>query len=292
MNAHLKFAFFGGEPLGVPVLEELEKAGLLPQLVICNPDRPVGRKQELTPPPVKVWAEEHGIEVFQPTNYKDETTREKLEETTWDAFVVVAYNFILPGWLLELPEHGSLNVHPSLLPKLRGASPIRTAILNDERDSVGVTVMLLDEKMDHGPILDQIVVPIDDDNWPLFGPEIDIALAKTGGALLAATLPAWVTGEIQPQEQDHTAATYCGRLHKSDSELAIDPLNLPSGPEAKQAWVAINAFAGIGDTFFVHQNKRVKIITARLSEDSLELLKVIPEGKKETDFNDYLNTLS
>lgn len=288
----IRFVYFGGEPLGVPVLEELKLAGLLPELIVCSIDKPVGRKQVLTPPPVKVWAEENDIEVFQPTSYKDESVKERLGTVDADVFVVVAYNKILPKWLLELPKHGTLNMHPSLLPKLRGASPIRTAIKDNLRDDIGVTVMLLDEEMDHGPILDQIIMPISDENWPVPGPELDLALAQAGGALLSEILPEWVAGNIDPQEQDHDAATYCGKLSKTDSELTIDPNNLPGGDSAHQAWLKINAFAGIGDTFFVHGGKRVKIKEAALENNKLIILKVIPEGKSETDFTSYLQSIN
>tara|TARA_B100000508_G_scaffold74109_2_gene57716 strand:- start:10867 stop:11748 length:882 start_codon:yes stop_codon:yes gene_type:complete len=289
----IRFVFFGGEPLGVPVLEELKMAGLLPELIVCSQDKPVGRKQELTAPPVKIWAEANNIEVFQPTSYKDESTSEKIEAVNADVFVVVAYNKILPKWLLDLPKHGILNVHPSLLPKLRGASPIRTAIKDDLREDIGVTVMLLDEEMDHGPILDQLNMPISDENWPLPGPELDLALAQAGGALLAEVLPEWTVGNLDAQEQDHEAATYCGKFTKADSELEIDPFKLPGGSAARQAWLTINAFAGIGDTFFVHNDQRVKIKQAELTDGAnLQLLRVTPEGKAEMDFDTYLESLN
>jgi len=288
---HIDFVYFGGEPLGVPILEELEAAGLLPSLVICNPDRPSGRGHVLTPPPVKIWAEARGIEIFQPQSYKTEETKTKLSEREWDLFVVVAYNFILPNWLLSLPKYQVLNVHPSLLPRLRGASPIRTAIKDDLRDAVGVSVMLLDEQMDHGPILRQLKMPIEDATWPLSGPTLDVALAHAGGALLAETMRDWVAGGIEPKEQDHSAATYCSKLDPTDRQLHIDPRHLPTAEVAKEAWHLINAFAGIGDTFFIHNGKRVKIKAAELTNGSLRLLRVIPEGKKEVSFEDYLRTL-
>lgn len=292
METKPRFVYFGGEPLGVPVLEELEAEGLLPELVVCNPDRPVGRKQTLTPPPVKVWAQERGIEVFQPESFKDEAVKTRLTEQEWDLFVVVAYNSILPKWVLETPKRGILNVHPSLLPSLRGASPIRTAILQDERESIGVTVMLMDEQMDHGPILDQLIMPISDENWPVSGPELDEALARAGGSLLSATIPEWLEGNIEPQEQEHEAATYCGKLSKADSKLDIDPANLPQGDDAWKTWLKINAFAGIGETFFSHNNKRVKVIEAEFADNRLSIQRVIPEGKSPTDFAQYLQSLA
>ncbi|MCB9812737.1 methionyl-tRNA formyltransferase [Candidatus Nomurabacteria bacterium] len=292
MNNEIRFAYFGGEPLGVPVLEELKSAGLRPALIICNPDRPAGRGQKLTPPPVKVWAAENGIEVYQPENYKDGSAQERLAAEDWDLFVVVAYNFILPEWLIKLPKHQVINVHPSLLPKLRGASPIRSAIRDDLREDIGVTIMLMDKEMDQGPILDQMAMPIADEHWPVPGPELDTALAHMGGALLADVIPAWVAGELAPQEQEHGAATYCGRFKKGENELLIDPRNLPGGEAARHAWLTINAFAGIGDTFFMHEGKRVKIKQAQLAEGQLRLLRVVPEGKQEMDFTDYLQSIS
>lgn len=288
----INFVFFGGEPLAVPVLEELKKANLLPNLIVCSPDKPFGRKQELTPPPTKVWAQKNGIETFQPTSYKAPAGLEILNKSDWDLFVVVAYNYILPKWLIEIPKKGTLNVHPSMLPKLRGASPIRTAIKDDLRDDIGVSVMLLDEEMDHGPILDQIFVPIEDENWPLTGPELDNLLAKEGGSLLTEVIPAWLNGEVFLQEQNHEAATYCGRFTKTDSELNINPKNLPGGKEAWNSWLKINAFADIGETYFIYDGKRVKIKKAELSKNgSLCLLRVIPEGKNEMEFKDYLTSI-
>jgi methionyl-tRNA formyltransferase len=294
MNNSFKFVYFGGEPLAVPVLEKLKDVGLVPSLVICNPDRPSGRGQTLTPPPLKVWAEQEGIETFQPTTYRnDDVAREKLKEADWDVFVVVAYNSILPSWLLEIPKHGVVNIHPSLLPKLRGASPIRTAILDNLPEDVGVTIMLMDEEMDHGPILEQEQLHLTDANWPMSGPKLDQKLASLGGKLLAEVLPAWLNDELSPQEQDQEAATYCKKLDPSARQLELNPGSLPSGRQAKQIWHTINAFAGTGDTFFIHNEKRVKIKQAELTNGgSLLLLRVIPEGKKEVDFLDYLNSLS
>lgn len=288
----IDFVYFGGEPLGVPVLDALEAAGLVPSLVVCNPDRPSGRGQKLTPPPVKTWAEARGIEVFQPTTYKDEATKAKLTQHTWDLFVVVAYNCILPQWLLAIPRHQVVNVHPSLLPRLRGASPIRTAIKDDIPEAVGVSIMCMDAQMDHGPLLAQLSLPIAADQWPLSGPELDAALAHAGGVLLAETIPRWIKGEITPLEQDHAAATYCRKLEPGDRELDIDPRQLPRGATARHYWHRICAFAGIGDTYFFHDGKRVKIKAAELANDgSLRLLRVIPEGRKEISFTDFLHSL-
>ncbi len=289
----MKFVFFGGEPLAVPVLNKLKEVNLIPDLIVCNPDRPTGRKQELTPPPAKLWAQSNKIEVFQPNNYKDSSAKDRLSMDEWDLFVVVAYNFILPEWLLELPEKGAINLHPSLLPRLRGASPIRTSILENLPEEVGVTVMLLDKEMDHGPILEQIPLEMSKDNWPMSGPELDKTLADMGGELLGDVIQTWMYDELSPQERDHEMATYCSKLKKEDSELNIDPLNLPAGREATKIIHTIYAFTGIGDTYFTHNGKRVKIKKAELTKGgTLKLVRVIPEGKKEIDFKDFLSTLS
>jgi methionyl-tRNA formyltransferase len=285
----LNFVFFGGEPLAVPVLDILEVAGFTPQLIICSPDKPVGRKQILTHPPVKVWANERNLPVFQPTTYKNNQNVEDILKTqSWDVFVIVAYNFILPNWLLQTPQHGSLNVHPSLLPQLRGASPIRSAILQDLKEAVGVSIILLDEAMDHGPILAQEPHPIKESNWPISGPTLDQRLAEQGGKLLADTLPRFMAGEITPQPQNHELATYCTKLQKADSELFIDPKNLPAGEAGWQTWLKINAFAGIGDTFFIHQELRIKVKQASWTDNHLQLISVVPEGKKEMSFENFL----
>jgi len=149
MSLPLNFAYFGGEPLGVPVLETLKATGFVPNLIVASPDRPAGRKHELTPPPVKIWAEANNIPVFQPESLKERDALTPLTKETFDLFVVVAYNKILPKWLLELPVHKTINLHPSLLPLYRGASPIRSAILEDNREAVGVSIMLMDKEMDH-----------------------------------------------------------------------------------------------------------------------------------------------
>lgn len=282
----IKIAYFGGEPMGVPVLEELKNAGIVPELIVCNPDRPVGRKQIMTPPPVKNWAGVHGVEVFQPeTISKEPTELGRLTSEEWDLFVVVAYNKILPKWLINLPKHQTLNVHPSLLPLLRGASPIRSTILSDMREQCGVSVIVLDEKMDHGAIVTQQKMEIIEAAWPMPGTELDEALARLGGSVLADIIPSWIGGEIEAIPQDHDHATFCSKIDKTDSELTLDPYDLPTNEEAYQMFLKIQAYAGWPGTFFIHDDKRYKITSAHLTETGqLVLEKVIPEGKKETEF--------
>lgn len=278
----MKFVFFGGEPLGAPILEALITAGHVPTLVVCNPDRPTGRKQILTAPPVKKVAEQHGITTWQPTTL---TPNAPELAGSWDVFIVVAYNKILPDWLIDLPTHKTINVHPSLLPKLRGASPIRSAILRNEPESIGVSIMVLDSQMDHGPLLAQQPLSTDQATWPLPGPELDQQLIKLGAKLLIETVPKYLSGAITPIEQDHAAATYCGRLSKDMAELTIDPYHLPTGEAALAAYRTIQAFSGIGDAWFAHEGTRYKIKTAHLKGEQLVIDTVVPAGASERAYN-------
>ncbi len=292
MPNQLRFVYFGGEPLGVPVLEKLQAAGYTPSLIVCNPDRPAGRKLQLTPPPVKVWALANNIPVFQPETLKDKSVLTPLTSESFDLFIVVAYNRIMPCWLIELPAHKTINVHPSLLPQYRGASPIRTAILEDNPTAVGVSIMLMDKEMDHGPILAQSAYIVPPEDWPIDGQALDATLAEIGGFLLAETLPNWVAGTITPIEQDHARATYCSKIAREDSELIIDPHHLPAGEAAAQVLRKIRAYAGWPGTFFVHENARIKIVDASLSTGGvLQIHEVTPAGKNTQPFSQYLASL-
>lgn len=285
MNTSPRIVFFGGEPLAVPTLEALKDAGITPGLIVCNPDRPQGRKLLVTPPPTKLWAQKENISVLQPISYKNKDDFPILTDTVWDLFVVVAYNFILPEWILELPKYGVINVHPSLLPKFRGASPIRSLILADER-TTGVTVMLMDAEMDHGPILAQKQIEIAKENWPISGSVLDSLLAQEGGTLLADTIPKLLTNNLTPQEQNHAEATYCKKLTKEMGELDL------SG-DPYQNLLKIRAFDGWPGTFFFAERNgirtRIKIVDTELSKDgSLNITRIIPEGKNEMSYHDFL----
>lgn len=283
MSTPSRIAFFGTPQIAVWVLAELEKAGIVPSLIITNPDAPVGRKQIMTPPPVATWAKAHAIPVFQPTSLKNPDDLHMLTDTSWDLFVVVAYGKILPEWLINLPTHKTLNVHPSLLPTLRGASPIRSAILGDIRET-GVTIMQMDAEMDHGPIVTQRATPITE--WPVRGLVLDEMMAHQGGALLVGVIPKWLNGEITPVEQDHTKATFCTKITKEMGEISLEG-------DPYQNFLKICAFDGWPGTFFFTEKNgmcmRVKIVDAKLAEDgSLKILRIIPEGKKEILYEDFM----
>ena len=277
----VRWVFFGTPDLSVTILDELARAGFLPSIIVTRPDAPVGRGNVLTPPPVKVWAHAHTVPVLQPQKMTPDFIAD-LQKETWDVFIVAAYGKILPQTLLDIPAHGTLNVHPSLLPRLRGPSPIVSAILTDESET-GVSIIVLDAQMDHGPIVEQEVVEITD--WPPRASDLERLLAKRGGELLADTLIPWVRGEIRARAQEDTHATFCKIIKKEDGLI-----NLSDDPY--QNLLKIRAFDGWPGTytFFERGEKkiRVQIIDARLSPDgSLEIITVRPEGKRDMPYADF-----
>jgi len=209
----MKYIFFGTPEFAAIVLEELINSGYVPEAVICNPDEPVGRKQILTPPPTKILAGKYGIHILQPetlANYKLQITNYKP-----DLAIVAAYGKIIPKNILGIPHRGTINVHPSLLPKYRGASPIQYAILNGEKGT-GVTIMKIDEEMDHGPIISNVKIQIsNDDTYD----SLSQKLAISGAELLIKTIPDYISGEIKPVEQDHSKATYTKIIKKEDGKI-------------------------------------------------------------------------
>lgn len=278
-----RFAFFGSPPLGVAILDVLEQIGMLPQLVVCQPDRPAGRGLTLKQPPEKEWAVERGIAVAQPNKITSEFVQE-ISRQQWDVFVVAAYGKILPKSLLDIPRKGAVNMHPSLLPRLRGPSPIRSAILEDEK-SVGVSIMLLDEQMDHGPLLGQRQITVE---WPPRGNTLDSSLAHAGAGLLAEILPRYLSGDITPTEQDHSAATYCTMFTKEMGEL-----DLVDG-DPHENLLKIRAFEGWPGTyaFFEKDGARVraKILEAHLDGGRFVVDTVIPEGKGAMPYSAFVAT--
>jgi len=273
----MKWAFFGTSEVSVYVLEELSKVGFIPALIITTLDMPKGRKLTLTPSPVKVWAQNNDIKILQPENL-DESFIKELKNENWDLFVVVAYGRIIPKEILNIPQHKSINIHYSLLPKLRGASPIEGAILSDERET-GVSIILMDEKMDHGPILAQEKVEVS--SWPPKRSELMESLNQVASKLLTDIIPKWISGEIKPIEQDHDRATFVKMIKKEDALIDLkddDYLNFRK----------IMAYERWPRAYFVENNKRVTINQAIWKDDKLEIMKVTPEGKKEMNYKDYL----
>ena len=186
------------------------------ELVMTNPDEPQGRGYELKPSPVKEAALKAGLNVFQPLKLKEESAVELLSKFRPDFIVVVAYGHIIPRWMIELPKHGCLNLHASLLPKFRGAAPIQWAIIRGE-SVTGVTTMKIDEGLDTGDILLKREVAIQGDDTT---ETLSERLGRVGADLMAETLPKLAGGEIEPQPQDHGRATFAPILKKEDGRIA------------------------------------------------------------------------
>ena len=283
---NLRIAFFGTPQIAVWVLEELEHSGIVPSLIVTNPDAPRGRKMLMTPSPVSEWAKAHGIQTIKPATLRDGEALAALKDSQCELFIVAAYGKIIPEEILDIPKHKVINMHPSLLPKLRGASPIRSAILED-MNPTGVSIMVLTAGMDEGPLLAQEEVSIPEEEWPLRGAALDELLARKGGALLARILPDWIGGSLVPTEQEHTLATYSMKITKDMGliDLTADPYkNL----------LKIRAFDGWPGTYFFYEkgekSVRLKIVDAHIENGELRITRIIPEGKKETTFADYLRS--
>lgn len=210
----MRIVFIGSAVIGFPVLEAL-LAGKGNEIVavVTQPDRPAGRKQQLTPCPVKLFAQEHGLPVLSPEKVKDSLP--ELTALEADLFVVVAYGQYIPQSVLLLPKHGAINLHPSLLPKYRGSSPIQWAIANGDTVT-GVTVLYVSEKTDAGDIILQCEVPISPDDTSA---TMDPVLAAAGAELLTEAIEQIRNGTVQRHPQDAAAATEVRKLTKEDGRL-------------------------------------------------------------------------
>ncbi|OHA79529.1 MAG: hypothetical protein A2747_03755 [Candidatus Yonathbacteria bacterium RIFCSPHIGHO2_01_FULL_44_41] len=282
----LRIAFWGTSRISVIVLDEMVKEGMLPSLVVTAPPRQKGRGLEVTPSTVKVWADAHYIPALEPEEIKSEEFLKSLG-ADWDLFIIASYGKIIPRSVLKLPKHGTLNVHPSLLPKLRGASPIQSAILEDasvgEPHDTGVTIMLIDEEVDHGDIVAQKAISIS--NWPQKGRELEETLGELGGKLLVKTIPLWVSGSIIPKEQDHNKATFTKKMTSGSGQIYLDD-------DPVRMYRKICAFDTWPRAYFMTtrngQETRVVVTKAHFADGVLVLDRVIPEGKKEMAYEDFL----
>lgn len=210
-----RIVFFGTPEFAVPTLRALVEAGKAPLLVVTNPARPAGRGQEVQEPPVAEAAQELGLELAQPERVADEAFIERMKELKPDVFVVVAFGQIFPPELLEVPKQGSINLHASLLPKYRGASPIQSAIANGEKKT-GVTTMLMEEELDTGPILLQDETEIRHDETT---GELTERMSKMGAALTVETLEQLGKGKIKQRKQREESSSYAEKFSKDDGRM-------------------------------------------------------------------------
>ncbi len=285
-NSEIKIGFWGGPEISLIILNRLHDEGYTISFICTSPNRPKGRSLALTPPPTKVWSEKHGIPVFQPEKLKDQTFIQTLKNFDCDVFVVMAYGKIIPEEILNIPRAKSLNIHPSLLPKFRGPCPIESAILADEKNT-GVTLMRMDKEMDHGPVVAQKKVAIEP--WPPYAHELGKKLVEAGADLLVSTLPDWIGGKIREQEQDHERATYTKKIEKEDG--LIDPSGDPYANylkyKAYESWPSVYFFIEKTDAKR-GQKIRIKISQASYIEGRFVIKKIIPEGRSEMNYADFL----
>lgn len=208
-----KIVFMGTPDFSVPVLQQIIKDGYEVIGVVTQPDRPVGRKRVLTPPPVKVEAEKHGIPVFQPEKIREEL--DKILALKPDLIITAAFGQILPKELLDAPKFGCINVHASLLPELRGGAPIHYSIIQGKQKT-GITIMYMAEKLDAGDILTRVEVPIAERDT--VGTLHD-KLSEAGSKLLSETLPKLLKGELTPIPQNDAEATFASNIKREQEKI-------------------------------------------------------------------------
>ncbi|WP_394583625.1 methionyl-tRNA formyltransferase [Cytobacillus firmus] len=210
-----KIVFMGTPDFSVPVLKQIIDDGYEVIGVVTQPDRPVGRKKVLTPPPVKVEAEKQGIPVYQPEKIRQPDELEKVLALKPDLVVTAAFGQILPKELLDAPKYGCINVHASLLPELRGGAPIHYSILQG-KEKTGITIMYMAEKLDAGDILTQVEVPITETDT--VGTLHD-KLSEAGSKLLSETLPKLLNGELNPIKQNEEEATFAYNIKREQEKI-------------------------------------------------------------------------
>ena len=298
----MDIVFCGTPQFAVPALKAVVDAGFRVRLVVTQPDRPSGRRMELSAPPVKQLAQKLGIEITQPDKIKNNLEfRARLEEIKQEAIVVVGYGRIIPQWMIDLPPLGNINLHGSLLPKYRGAAPVQWAIAMGETVT-GVTTMRIDAGLDTGDILLQRETPIaPEDTAETLGPR----LAQMGAPLMVETLRGLQAGTITPRKQDDAQATLAPILKKEDGliDFRRSAHQLCNRLRGFQPWPGayttlrgrnFNVWAARPVEESVAAPGEIRVDNDRLlvgcgEGSALELLTVQPEGKKRMAARDFMH---
>lgn len=268
--------FWGTPDITMPYLEKLERAGYNITAVVTLPDRPVGRKQILTAPSPKIWAQERNIPVLQPEKL-DQNFAEEIKKINPDISIVVAYGKIIPESIINTPYLGTLNVHYSLLPRWRGATPVESAILHGD-EKTGVSIQQMVFRLDAGDIFAEKEIKLQGDE---FREDLRSNLSEIGSDLLIESLPGILDKTLSPKPQDESLVTRAKILSKEDGLITLD-----ENPEILwQKWRAYFPWPGL--FFFDEHGKRIKITHARFENGKFVIEKVIPEGKKETIWEQY-----
>lgn len=268
----MKIAFFGTPDFTIEFLEILKKSSFCPSLVVTNPDRPVGRGMVMTSPLPKKWADENSIKVLQPEKLNDEVF-EELSKESWDLFVVIAYGKIIPERIINLPKFGTINLHYSLLPKYRGATPVESAILGGD-DISGITIQKMRFKLDTGPIIFQQEIVIEKSDTTMTLRE---KMNQRAQGILPSVIENIFQNNITEIEQDESNSSHCGKISKEDGLISLpdDPISLDRKWRAYQGWPGL---------YFFDDGKRIKITKAHLDGERFVIEEVIPENGKRISF--------
>ncbi|TYR77574.1 methionyl-tRNA formyltransferase [Rossellomorea vietnamensis] len=296
-----KIVFMGTPQFSVSVLQNLITNDYDIIAVVTQPDRPVGRKRVMTPPPVKVEAEKHGIPVYQPEKIREKEELEKILALKPDLIVTAAFGQILPKELLEAPQFGCINVHASLLPELRGGAPIHYSIIQGKK-STGVTIMYMVEKLDAGDMISSVEVEIDERDH--VGTLHD-KLSTAGADLLIETLPQLLNGEISPEKQDESKVTFAWNIKreqekidwtKTGEEIYNHVRGMHPWPVAYteldgsvlKVWWSEKVKSPKGSPGEIVSVEEDGIVVATGSDTSIKITDLQPSGKKRMSAKEYL----
>ncbi len=285
----MNYIFFGTPEFAAIILKKLIDAEIIPSALVCNPDRPIGRHQIITPPPTKELIQKlnkdtgSDVKILQPEN-KNELKELISMFSSCDFGIVAAYSKIIPDEVINSFRLGVIGVHPSLLPKFRGPSPIQSVILADEKDT-GITLFLIDDKIDHGQIIESKAIKIENRNYE----KLSVELAGLAGDMLVNILPKFVRGETTASPQDESQATYTNKFTGDDGYISPDELkeamsgkNRTKAAEIERKICALNPEPGVY-TFI--DEKRTKLLEAVVSDGKLMLTKIQREGKTPIELN-------
>lgn len=275
----LKYVYFGTPEISKNVLEDLVKIYGKPELVITAPDAPKGRKLVLTASPVKEYSELNQIKLLAPNKLIE--IKAELENASCQIAVLFAYGKIIPKWLLDLFPYGIINVHPSLLPLYRGASPLTGPILNGDT-ATGITIMDMDIELDHGDIYLQDKIEINSDTNR---EDLEKYVSLNSAKLLKEVMDKIESGTQNKTPQDHALATYTTKIKKEDGELKDTDTD-----EIK--YRKYRAYIGWPGTYFYQNSKRVKITKAHMANGTFVIDSVIPENGKEIKCSEFLTNNS